>query len=475
MDDKSAAWAGEVRSALVLCVVVCCTAWLGIFSRPMGDLASLWPANAVLLGAVLRYPHLATRGGWLGAVVGYFAADLSTGGTLVNTFWLTAANLVSVATGYALLSRLDPQHRRLELPLSVPYLGLCIAAAAVAAASIGALLDPILFGGSALRSWIFWFVTETVNYMAVLPVMLLLPRWTAWTERRHPRGHLMRRVRHAAPVASLALLCLLGAVVGGPGALAFPLPALLWCALRYSLFTTVVLNLVFSGWTLVALSLGFTPAGMLDITSRPMQLSLRLGVMLVGWGPLTVASVMAGRNALLRTMRMLAEYDQLSGLLNRRAFREHAQPRLNALVAAGRPAAMLMLDIDHFKSVNDRHGHAAGDAVLVAFAQIAKRALREGDLFSRLGGEEFAILLPDCGLDDALQIAERVRGAIAATPTALPQAEPLRVTVSIGCFVALPAVDNLDTLLAHADRALYRAKAAGRNRVDSECQQAVVA
>lgn len=456
----------ELRAAALLCVLVCMAAWLGILSRPMGDLASLWPANAVLLGALLRFPWLAARGGWLGAVAGYLVADLSTGGSLQSTFWLTAANLVSVVTGHVLLRRLDPQHRRLALPLSVPYLGLCIAAAAAAAASVGAVLDPLLFGRQPWPSWIFWFVTETVNYMAILPVILMLPRWSTWRERRHVRGPLLQRVRPLLPVTALVLLCMLGVLVGGPGALAFPVPALLWCALRYSLFATVVMNLLFSCWTLVALSLEFVPNGMVDITSRPMQLSLRLGVMLVGWGPLTVASVMAGRNALLRRMRRLAEYDQLSGLLNRRAFREQATARLQALAAGGRPAAMLMLDIDHFKSVNDRHGHAAGDSVLVAFAQLARPALRDGDLFSRLGGEEFAILLPDCGMDDALQIAERVRSVFAATPTPLPQGGTLTVTVSIGCAVAAPATEDIDALLLHADRALYRAKTAGRNRVD---------
>lgn len=471
MQGRSAAWSREVRAALLLGVAVGLAAWLGILSRPMGDLASLWIANAVLLGALLRYPQLATRGGWLGAVAGYFVADLTNGGSLLNTFWLTTANLVSVSTGYVLLKRLDPAHLRLELPLSVPYLGLCIGAAAIAAASVGAVLDPILFGGDIWRSWIFWFVAETVNYMAVLPVILLLPPWTAWRERRHPVGHLWRRLIHGAPVGALALLCMLGALVGGPGALAFPVPALLWCALRYSLFSTVVLNLLFSCWTLVALSLEIVPNGMADITSRPMQLSLRLGVMLVGWGPLTVASVMAGRNALLRTMRELAEYDQLSGLLNRRAFREQVQARLRELAAAGRPAAMLMMDIDHFKSVNDRHGHATGDRVLVAFAQLAQAALREGDLFGRLGGEEFAVLLPDCGLADAQQIAERVRAAFAATPTPLGDGGTLPVTVSIGCFVAHAAHTPLDAFLLHADRALYRAKSAGRNRVDSDCAQ----
>ena len=466
MAARSPAWVVEIRAALALGLIVALGAYLGILSRPLGQLAALWPANAMLLGVLLRFPALATRCGWLGAIAGYVAVDLITGSSLLTTVWLTGANLAGVATGYALLSRLDPAHRRLALPLSVPYLGLCIAAAAAAAAAVAALLDPTLFGGNALTSWVYWFVTEIVNYMAVLPVVLMLPHWAAGDGR--PRGaRALHALKHLLPAIALVLLCMLGIVVGGPGALAFPVPALLWCALRYNVFATAVLNLLFSSWTLVALSQDFVPSGLVDINSRNTQLSLRLGLMLVGWGPLTVASVMAGRNALLRTMRRLANHDQLTGLLNRRAFREVSQQQLATLMATQRPVGVLMLDIDHFKSVNDRHGHAAGDAVLVTFALRTARVLPEGAVFSRLGGEEFAILLPGHGVAQALQVAEAVRSACAATAVPLDQGVSLTVTVSIGCHVVEPAVAHLEALLQQADRALYRAKAAGRNRVES--------
>ncbi|MEG2981853.1 MAG: GGDEF domain-containing protein, partial [Stenotrophomonas sp.] len=128
--------------------------------------------------------------------------------------------------------------------------------------------------------------------------------------------------------------------------------------------------------------------------------------------------------------------------------------------------AVLMLDIDHFKSVNDRYGHATGDAVLTHFGRLLRDCLREQDVLGRMGGEEFAALLPRATESEALAAAERVRQRLAATlipvDSLLP---PLHCTVSVGVTVEAMAPTCFDTLLGHADQALYLAKAQGRNRV----------
>jgi diguanylate cyclase (GGDEF)-like protein len=125
----------------------------------------------------------------------------------------------------------------------------------------------------------------------------------------------------------------------------------------------------------------------------------------------------------------------------------------------------MMLDIDHFKRINDRHGHAAGDNVLCEFSRTIREAIRPEDLFGRLGGEEFGLVLPDCSLEETTEIAERLRGCVEKIRLYLDSDEPLRITVSIGIAhdgQGLPA--GLDKLLSHADQALYQAKRQGRNR-----------
>jgi diguanylate cyclase (GGDEF)-like protein len=159
----------------------------------------------------------------------------------------------------------------------------------------------------------------------------------------------------------------------------------------------------------------------------------------------------------------LAQTDFLTGLDNRRAFYEQGDRKLRGLELSARPAALAMFDIDHFKSINDRYGHAGGDAAIRAVADIIRASLRAGDLAARLGGEEFALLLPDADLDAAVAIAERVR---AATEALVVEHEGHRIGFTISAGVAaLHASNTLDGWIAHADAALYRAKQEGRNRV----------
>ncbi|BEV44115.1 GGDEF domain-containing protein [Afipia carboxidovorans] len=157
-----------------------------------------------------------------------------------------------------------------------------------------------------------------------------------------------------------------------------------------------------------------------------------------------------------------ASIDPLTGLLNRRGFREATTRMIEREAKAGRPITAMIFDIDHFKAVNDTYGHATGDDVLRVFANVAVGALRVTDLLGRVGGEEFAALLP-CGMEEALVAAERVRDAFEQAGIAVDGA-PLATTVSIG-VAGGPASTELDVLLASADTALYRAKRGGRNRV----------
>lgn len=171
---------------------------------------------------------------------------------------------------------------------------------------------------------------------------------------------------------------------------------------------------------------------------------------------------LAAKNEILEK---LALTDPLTGLANRRAFQEALEAEVARSGRHGRPASLLFLDLDRFKTVNDEHGHAAGDEVLSGFSAVLRRGCRRGDLAARIGGEEFAVLLPMTGRVPATLVAERIRRATEAYPLGLTVSVPVTVSVGVASTEELPEAPEAAGLLRRADAALYRAKADGRNRV----------
>src|SRR4029079_12334295 len=159
-----------------------------------------------------------------------------------------------------------------------------------------------------------------------------------------------------------------------------------------------------------------------------------------------------------------ASIDPLSGMFNRRGFAEACSRVIEREANAGRPVTVMIFDIDHFKGINDRFGHPAGDEILKLFAAVVVNNLRISDLSGRIGGEEFAALLP-CPLDEGAVVAERVREAFETSGIVCDEG-PVDTTVSIG-VAGGPAGTELEVLLAAADTALYHAKRSGRNRVEA--------
>jgi len=159
--------------------------------------------------------------------------------------------------------------------------------------------------------------------------------------------------------------------------------------------------------------------------------------------------------------------DSLTGTLNRAGFEQRAQRVLQRARRDGRALALLMVDADHFKRINDELGHPAGDEALRALVSAAREALRPGDLLGRHGGEEFVALLPDLPPQAALRAAERLRAKIEATSLEIA-GRRLTLTVSIGLSTAATAGYDLVQLVSRADAAVYRAKALGRNRVEHD-------
>jgi diguanylate cyclase (GGDEF)-like protein len=200
------------------------------------------------------------------------------------------------------------------------------------------------------------------------------------------------------------------------------------------------------------------------------------GLIIAALVPVPIASLCAGYTLQLivaldqamRRLEDLAMTDSLTGVRNRRCFMQVAALEFERATRHGRPMAVVLIDVDHFKRINDRHGHQCGDQALIEIAQACQGTLRKTDLLARFGGEEFIVLLPETGQREAVRLAERMRNAV-STDLRLPDHQrPGAVTISLGAVALSRSTPTLDILIQAADQALYDAKHAGRNRVHTQ-------
>jgi diguanylate cyclase (GGDEF)-like protein len=186
-----------------------------------------------------------------------------------------------------------------------------------------------------------------------------------------------------------------------------------------------------------------------------------------------IATLSLDAEAAQRSAEHLASTDPLTGLCNRRHFFGLAEQRFDATRRNGGSLAVLLFDIDHFKSINDNHGHAVGDEVLTRVAHISLNCLRENDTLARYGGEEFVALLPDTSIEAAASLAERLRTAVAQAAMTVPRGSPIHATLSIGASQITAQDTRVDALIERADKAMYRAKQTGRNRVCAQLAEPI--
>ncbi|MGF6392115.1 diguanylate cyclase (GGDEF)-like protein [Pseudomonas plecoglossicida] len=462
-----------VQSRLLPCLVLFGLTFAltlgGILARPIESLSLFWPVNAVLAGVLLRYPRQAGVVGFSLVWLAMVAADLASGSAWAPALWFNLCNLSVVVTVWLLLTRLPRLHRHMRSPQGVlGVFGACAAGATVAA-SLACVMATPWFEQSLRATWLAWFSEQFSTSVLVLPVLLTAPSARAL-------------VRSTQAIRLAPLLVLLGSLAlsigfGGPGAIAFPIAALLWCAWTYSPFLVSLLTLTAGSTLIIAVAQNLMhfslPQSEPGVTTL---MSARLGIAMLVLGPLVVACVSQANRSLLARLAHQASVDHLTGVLTRSAFTRRANALLDSRQqhAQAVPLTVMMLDIDHFKSINDRHGHAVGDQVLRQFARTLQDQLHDGALLGRMGGEEFVLILPGLAPERAMFTAERLRRAVQDLHVA--QGDPrLQMTVSIGLdgCAANTQAPSLDALMARADEALYRAKACGRNRVEqaqAQCQ-----
>nr|WP_213033015.1 GGDEF domain-containing protein [Acinetobacter sp. ANC 4648] len=462
-----------IQSFILVGLVIFACALIGIVARPSVFLAILWPANAVLLGLFLRFESLRNIGSWLGAFIGFMLADLLTGNYLLLTLFLTIANLLNPATTLLLIKILKLDYKQYNKGLTFLFLFILSAFGGCLASPIFAMLTVPYVPNTFIsvdRIWIdfgMWWTGELLNIVTFLPIILAIP------ERKILKTYLEEiKSRSVQYQELLPLLAVFTSVIlthffMGPGAIMFPIAALIWASLSYNLFFVAIINslvcmLLYN--SLTSYYIAESPDAYLATT-----ISVRIGLLMLALGPLTLAIISLNRQKLYHQILYLANHDGLTTTMNRRFFYEESERTVTSVPAIkqkARSVTILVLDLDYFKKINDQFGHAVGDLVLQKFTHQVKLHLRSNDLFGRLGGEEFAILLKDLTLKQSIDIAQRICNTVHQTPIFLDDGTHFSISVSIGLsYQTLPYCVPFQQLINRADVALYQAKENGRNQL----------
>jgi diguanylate cyclase (GGDEF)-like protein len=416
------------------------------------------PEGISLAAAILLGPRV-----WPGIFLGQLALAVSRGLSIEPAFAISAINSIEAITGCLLFRRLGlspslNRMRDLRWLLLIIFFVLQPISATLGTATL-LLSGNIPNTQEYMHAWLSWWMGNSLGQSQITPLLLV-----AFTAPEH--------IKAALKKALLPLLLLIPAIwltfgnlapEGISAALVVFVPLLIWIAEVSGLMCVCIASSIIAASALYLTGLGVGPF----VESGKLQI-FDMNVFIFGLSLTAqfVSTQSNERNYLQRELENKAHVDYLTGVSNRRHFMEKANLDLLRAVRYDSPLSILMLDIDFFKKINDSHGHKAGDAVLMKLAAICRQTLREVDIIGRIGGEEFAILLPETKLPEAVEVAERLRVAVTRAKVPLESGGlPLQFTVSIGVTSLAAKEDNLDVLLNRADKAMYEAKETGRNKV----------
>ena len=431
---------------------------------PPGYATAVWPASGIALASVLLQGSRIWPGIWLGASL----VNVTVQSSLIAATLIGAGNTLEALAGAALFRAYIGQPGAFQRGEDVVKFVAVAASSAAIAATVAAV--PLAFVHSLgwpglLWNWWTWWQGDTAGIIIVAPLILgwsvrIRPVWTRW------------KIAEGS-----VLVCLLFGVtyaIFGAGVapyipslpLTFAiLPFVIWAAFRFRQRKVATVNAL-----VCAMAVWFTLEGSGPFAQGSLNESLLLllafmcTVVTTG---LVLSAVIGDRGRaveatqrLLQDLREQAIRDPLTSLHNRRFLQDHLPREIIRAAREHAPLAVIMLDLDRFKRINDSAGHQAGDRVLVAVAKLLARQVRGSDVACRYGGEEFALVLPGTTLESALRRSEEIRSAIAGEPGRLHG-----VTASLGVALCPDHATDAEALLRAADRALYEAKRAGRNQV----------
>lgn len=455
---KRRTWVGAILLALLYYL----SARLGmqLFTLQPGNMTLLWLVSGVGLVMLVRHGWRALPLILLASLAAYYP-DLSGPGWqqgLQHSLLAALADALSTALAAWLLQRRLPAGLQRARELGAFCFYVCLLPSAL---GIGLVCVNLFWGGylSAAAAWQLWLPMVLADSLGVL---LIYPLYQAWRELRRPSADEWRWIV-ALSLGNLLLILL--AFSGYSGLLYFILPVLLWQVIKVrlqGLYLTLLLSIV-AVLAEAARQLG-PFRGLPPAEAYLMLLGFVMTSVLV-----TLCLGLYYRQLLLADASRAhwqseAMHDPLTGLLNRRAFTPLLAAEHQRVQRTQRPCAVALLDLDHFKRVNDQYGHGVGDGVLVQLAALMLRHVRDIDSVARVGGEEFAILFPESSAEEAVQALERIRQALAAEPLQV-DGEQIAITVSSGVVSYRGGPQTDEQLLEAADAQLYRAKHGGRNCV----------
>jgi len=445
-------------------------------SRQAGNIATLWPPNGMLVAALLLSAPRRWKVVLIAGAFGSLLANLFNGNTLLPAVSITIANLVEAVIAAMIIRHQTGGRVLFQHSSDVMVLITASLTAALAAGIVSATSAKLLMHAPFTTIFIKWVLGDVLGLLVVMPIAVI-----AHDLMTHGPDVIMRQRSRGEAVAILAVVFGVSLAVFSPDVPPVQflvMPTVLFASFRLgplgAALSTVIVAVVGSLGTVIAAKAGALPPD--EITLRVFNFQLNLAVLFLT--ALPIGSAMAQRHQLERDltdekeradrfateMAALANIDDLTGLATRRFLLD----QLDLMAATARrlkqPLTLAMIDIDHFKPINDKFGHAVGDAVLMAIGAACRSAVRSDDVIGRLGGEEFAMLMPLTDQETAFRIVDRLREAVAAISIPTSNGRAVSVTISIG-MAMFADQQQIDRLLLDADRALYLAKERGRNRI----------
>jgi diguanylate cyclase (GGDEF)-like protein len=438
---------------------------------------AVWPPTGIALATLV----LRGLGLWPAVLLGAFLVNVTTAGSVATSLGIAAGNTLEAVVGAYLVDRYARGRHAFERSRDIfRFAALAALGSTTLSASggvgslrLGGFLEPARQG----TVWLTWWLGNMVSDLVLAPVIVL------WLTHPRPRWSARQALEAAGMALSVVLTGLL--VFGGvlpPGWRHYPLnflcvPVLLWPAFRLGQRESATAALLFTAIAITGTLRGFGPF----VRDSPNEalLLLQSFVAVVSLTVVAVGAVVAERRRLEARLLRLADHDPLTDLFSRRRLQEELHLTLAQARRYGTRGALLFLDLDDFKSVNDVLGHHAADRVLAALARRLRGRLRHSDVVARMGGDEFAVLLPHTDRVQGQALAAQLLEAIRAHPI---EGGGPRVAISAAIGMALYPEHGTTTeeLLAHADQAMYQAKGMGGNRCqvyspDERWQKAVEA
>ncbi|MDR3428831.1 MULTISPECIES: sensor domain-containing diguanylate cyclase [Silvimonas] len=468
------------------------TGWLsvGAAAIPGDNVAAIWLPSGVGVVALLVLGRAGLLCVWLASLLVTIPATAQL--LDLNTSWRMAIPAAALDALQAYLAmrawRLHEARYHanfLRQPQDLPWFWLWVCLVPVlVTAPLMTLLQwfchalPDASTAGIMRHWLMLVTSNTAG------ILLIAPCYVIWRDRS--RWSLRFSSIHHWWSILLALMILAGALLLYPPALVLLLPVLLATTIRYRLPGMVIAILICAMATALATAyrlgpfvhanptISFVNLQLFLFSTTVMLQYLALAQELIKRHRIQLESEVAARTEALaqanERLKELATTDELTGAPNRREWQRRCAQAVLLARRQDTPLSILLLDLDHFKQVNDTYGHLIGDLMLRAVTHACRESLRASDSFGRWGGEEFVVVLPDTPLGDAQQVAEKLRLAISATHVPLDGGEYVRITASMGVSRLRPSDVDLDDLLTRADHALYHAKEYGRNRVVLETE-----